>query len=386
VTNDGPTSSIVDLLRRLVRTPSQGQIDSCEPILRLIHHWLQERGVASQLLRDEDGQPVAALGLVGSNDGPAFCLDACIDTAPIGDLAAWNYEPTSAEIVEDRIYGRGTADSKAAVAIFAHLAAEFVTRGPKMSGRLLVLFDGDEHTGRFGGVKAFLRREPEVAGVMIGYPGNNGVVRGCRGFHRAIITLYGRGAHSGGGRRLGVNAVEKAADLVQALADADLPGPSESFELAPAVTVTGVEGGTSFSMVPDVCEVRVDMRLTPSFPQEAARMFLQSAISDIDRRWGGRSRAKIEETESWPAYRLPDDSHLVRALQRSAEHYLRREVPRYVAGPSNAGNLLAAHSIEATCGFGVSYDNIHAPNEYVEIETIPLVYRVYRDAVAALLS
>ncbi len=382
---DVPVDSIIDLTRQLVRMPSQGGADPCEPILRLIADWLQNHGVGCELLTTSEG-PVAVQGSVGSNDGPAYCLDACIDTAPFGDLGAWRCSPTEAVVKDGWLYGRGSADSKVAVAIFAHLAADLQQRGESLRGRLLVSFDGDEHTGAFNGAKEFLRKEPEVAGVMVGYPGNNGVVRGCRGFHRAIITLYGRGAHSGGRRRLGVNAVTKAAALVKALADTPLPKPSGNFELPPAVTVTGIEGGTGFSMVPERCEVRVDIRLTPAFAQAEARELLRRLVDELDRDCPGRSAGGIEETESWPAYRLPDGSRLVRALKEAAEHRLERDVPLYVAGPSNVANLLAAHGIEATCGFGVSYENIHAPNERIDLETIPMVFAVYRDAIRALLD
>jgi hypothetical protein len=39
------------------------------------------------------------------------------------------------------------------------------------------------------------------------------------------------------------------------------------------------------------------------------------------------------------------------------------DVEPVVCGPSNVGNSFAAHGIDATCGFGVTYENLHAPNE-----------------------
>jgi succinyl-diaminopimelate desuccinylase len=57
-----------------------------------------------------------------------------------------------------------------AVAIFSHLAAELARTPEQLHGRLLVLFDADEHTGGFGGARAFLAKHPEVAGAMIGIP------------------------------------------------------------------------------------------------------------------------------------------------------------------------------------------------------------------------
>jgi hypothetical protein len=55
---------------------------------------------------------------------------------------------------------RGAADSK----IAAHIAAELVSSTEQLNGRLLVLFDADEHTGRFAGARAFLDRIPTSPG------------------------------------------------------------------------------------------------------------------------------------------------------------------------------------------------------------------------------
>ena len=54
-------------------------------------------------------------------------------------------------------------------------------------GTLHVLFDADEHTGRFGGVRGLSQvasRLPPTR-VSLGYPGNDFMVVGSRGFLRA---------------------------------------------------------------------------------------------------------------------------------------------------------------------------------------------------------
>lgn len=55
-------------------------------------------------------------------------------------------------------------------------------------------------------------------------------------------------------------------------------------------------------------------------------------------------------------------------------------------GPSNVGNLLAGLGIEATAGFGVTCQNLHAPDEAVEVASIAPVYETYRHALRVLLG
>jgi succinyl-diaminopimelate desuccinylase len=378
--------SILDLASTLVQIPSRAGQDPPEPIIAAIGGWLEGHEVPTSVLHS-DREPVAVLATIeGAGTGPTYCLDACLDTAPFGDERAWRHPPTSGHVEDGQLHGRGAADSKMAVAIFAHLAAELVTVSDRLQGRLLVLFDCDEHSGCFAGAKTFLAHHADVAGAMIGYPGTNQVVVGARGFYRTTVTLYGRGGHSGGKHATKPNAVEKAAQFVKTLAAARLPsGVTSSFPIGPSLSITGIHGGDGFSTIPDTCDVMIDARITPTFTADDARALLNGAVSEIDRRYPGPAPARFDEHESWPAYRLSDDSPVARALLTAAQRYCDPPPRIDVCGPSNIGNLLAAHNIDATCGFGVHYRNIHAPNESASVADIPAVYSVYRDAAHDLL-
>ena len=322
----------------------------------------------------------------GHHDGPTFCLDACLDTAPFGNLDAWDTPPTEPHESDGWLVGRGAADSKAAVATFAHLAAELQQTASALHGRLLVLFDADEHTGHFAGVKTFVQEYPNVDGAMIGYPGNDRVIVGARGFYRATITVHGVGGHSGGRTSLTQNAIHKTARLVDAIDQAALPDAHDpDFQLSPSIAATRIAGGSSFSMTPDTCLVDVDVRLTPHFTAADARALLVDAIAKVDAARPGITAATLHEKETWPAYRLPPDSPVASALLHAAREHHEPNTDLAVCGPSNIGNLFAAHGIPATCGFGASYRNLHAPNEAVELRTLASVYRVYRRAIERLL-
>jgi succinyl-diaminopimelate desuccinylase len=62
------------------------------------------------------------------------------------------------------------------------------------------------------------------------------------------------------------------------------------------------------------------------------------------------------------------------------------QIAPVVCGPSNIGNYFAAHRIDATCGFGVTYENLHAPNERIKLDTIQMTSDVYSTAIQSLLA
>jgi len=314
--------SVAELTRDLVRVPSRGGIDPYEPVLECMAAWLGGHGLACRRLAGAGGATMTLTCEVhGGRPGPRYVLDACLDTAPFGDEAAWTYPPASGEIVDGWLHGRGSSDSKAGAAIFAHVAARLRDMAGGLGGSVVLLFDIDEHTGGFGGAKAYFGDTGgarAVAGVMIGYPGLDHVVTGGRGVLRARVHVHGIAGHSGSSR-IGAGAIAKAAHLIRELYEMPLPGPADpQFPLSAKLTVTAVSGGEGYSMVPDLCTFNVDIRLTPALDDPAALAALRSAAADTDTAWPGTPPTEVEVTMRWPPYALPDGSPLADALLKAA--------------------------------------------------------------------
>ena len=310
--------AVVKLTRELVRVPSRGGIDPYDPVLECMAAWLGEHGLACRRLAGPGGATVALTCEVpGGRPGPRYVLDACLDTAPFGDEAAWTYPPASGEIADGWLHGRGSSDSKAGAAIFAHVAARLRDTAGGFGGSVVLLFDVDEHTGGFGGAKAYFEdagAARRVDGVMIGYPGLDHVVTGGRGVLRARVHVHGIAGHSGSSRT-GAGAIAKAAHLIRELHEMPLPGPAgPEFPLPAKLTVTAVSGGEGYSMVPDLCTFNVDIRLTPALDDPAAVALLRTTAADTDTAWPGTPPTRVEVTTRWPPYALPDGSPLRDAL------------------------------------------------------------------------
>jgi succinyl-diaminopimelate desuccinylase len=325
--------------------------------------------------------------VTGAGPGPRYVLDACLDTAPFGDESAWRRPPTSAVIADGWLHGRGSSDSKVGAAIFAHVLARLKSASSRWAGSVVLLLDVDEHTGAFGGARAFFEdtTAPRVDGVMIGYPGPDHVVTGGRGILRTRLHVHGVAGHSGSSSSVTPSAIAKAAALVTRLHEVELPGPAgPGFPLPTRLTVTAISGGEGYSVVPDLCVVNVDVRLTPAFDSQAALATVTAAAATTDDGWPGTQPTYVEVITSWPPYALPGDSPLLTALlsgARSAGITARAKI----AGPSNIGNYLAGLEIPATAGFGVAYEGLHGTDERVRIDSIPPVQAAYQQALLTLL-
>jgi succinyl-diaminopimelate desuccinylase len=135
-------ASVLALARDLIAVPSRGGIDDYAPVVAVVRDWLTAHGLPVPTLTDDSGVAGLTCEIVGGHPGPTRVLNACLDTAPFGDEAAWTDPPTSA-----------------------------LVRDGWLHGRVALLFDLDEHTGGFGGARAFFAGRTGVAGVLIGYPG-----------------------------------------------------------------------------------------------------------------------------------------------------------------------------------------------------------------------
>lgn len=384
---DVPVREIIAFTQSLIRKPSRAGEDDPEDIIGTIASWAKSNKVSFHKLTNSDGELVGGfLHFASGKPGPVVCLNACIDTCSFGSEKNWKYSPTEAKIENNRLYGRGAADSKIAVAMFCHLFRQ-AAHQKCLGGELYVLLDADEHTGTFGGIKAFLEREIKPDAVFVGYPGDKEIIIGARGFLRSEIKIFGKAAHSGSRQVSRENAVVKAALLITAVEKARVSGGKEKlFPDGPKVTVTALHGGSGFSQVPDEATLHVDIRLTPKFDCVRAEAWLTDLIHTVDKKYSPSYPSLVSFHESWPAYVLKKNHPLVVALKKAAEQEMGRGLPLCVCGPSNIGNLLASHGIPAVCGFGVSYENVHGANESIDLSSIVPTYRSYRRAVTSLLT
>jgi succinyl-diaminopimelate desuccinylase len=380
--------SVVALTQSLVRVPSRGGVDPYDPVLEAMASWLDGHGLECRRLSGPGGRTVALVcEVVGDRPGPRWVLDACLDTAPFGDEAAWSRSPTSGEIVDGWMYGRGSADSKVGAAVFAHILRRMAGMADGLRGSAVLLLDVDEHTGGFGGAKAYFNPpsgRADVAGVMIGYPGIEHLVVGGRGVLRAGLHVHGVASHSGGSKST-PSAIAKAADLIGRLDEIGLPGGTAEFPPGGKLTVTSVHGGEGFSVTPDLCSLNVDIRLTPGLDDRTAEGLLRDAVNAADRAWPGTRPTGVEIVTRWPPFALPEGARLrVALLDAAAEAGL--DVTAKVAGPSNIGNYLAGLAIPATAGFGVHYEGLHATDERILLDSIGPVQAVYHRALLTLMS
>jgi len=183
-----------------------------------------------------------------------------LDTVPINDNL-----PTR-DVVEDGeayLWGRGTVDMKAGVAVQLKLAAELTDPVHDVTW---VWYDHEEVEAAKNGLARLVRNRPDLlegSFAILGEPSNGGIEGGCNGTLRAVVRTRGIRSHSARSWR-GENAIHFAAPILAKLAaytakTIDVDG----LAYREGLNAVRISGGVAGNVIPDLCEVEINYRFAP---------------------------------------------------------------------------------------------------------------------------
>ena len=178
---------------------------------------------------------------------------------------------------------------------------------------------------------------------------------------------------------MGDNAVTGISEILLELEKLQLPFAQHAgFEHLGSVITPGtlISGGDYPSIVPNKATAMVDIRLMPGQSAEDVLERIDHVIESVCEKRPGL-RAEKNVTVNFPGAAIPQDHPLVTIAQNFTEIYAGRRWEAKGAGPGNEGYMLISAGIPTLCGFGPTGGNPHAPDEWVDIESLPRTVAIY---------
>ena len=407
---DRARDEIIDFAARLIRIPTinppGAEYETCA---KVIGDQLREHGADVQLLpaigRVEHTTDHPRINVVGRHDGtssgPAVHLNGHFDVVPVG--FGWTRDPFAADVVDGRLFGRGSCDMKSGVAA-AVFAVEAIRRAG-IAHALPIEISGtvDEESGGFAGVgwlaeHRWISRERTKAVII---PEPFGVDRVCIG-HRGVywfeVIAQGRIAH-GSMPYLGINAVEGMSHLLDLIRDELGPalfGRVTTMPVVPdgsrhaTININGIDGGQAVDEIPspcvaDRCRVVFDRRFLPEEGLERTRAEIAAIVRKAQSRMPDVTFT-IEDRLIFEPTRTPDDAPLIGALTNAIEQVTGKKAS-LVASPGTYDQKHVARigGVTQCVAYGPGdLAMAHQPDEYCSVEDIVSCTKVLALAILTL--
>jgi succinyl-diaminopimelate desuccinylase len=383
---------VVELTRSLVRIPSvhrPGDPEATEArVADFVEAWLRREGFQVEIQAVAPGRPNVIGWLGDKRPGQkSLLLEGHTDVVTEGDPATWSYPPFGADLVDGRIYGRGTADMKSGLAAAMVAAAAFKRAGVGLRGKLVVGALVDEEDGMIG--VRHLCGTPigrELDAAIICEPEENELCLEQRGVIWARFRVRGKMAH-GAMPEAGINPIAGLGRLLAAAPALERrlrKACEKSRHLKPpTVTPTIIQGPPpkvgvpQSNVIPAVAETTFDIRLTPGITSDDIRAELEAVCHAA----AGQSGLKVE-WEPVNAFRLatkvdPSEA-LVQAMIRGVKQATKR-APRYGGVPGSTDGTILRMELGipiVTCGPG---DRLipHQVDEFVSADQVVEAAKIY---------
>jgi acetylornithine deacetylase/succinyl-diaminopimelate desuccinylase-like protein len=387
----------IAFLQQLVRARSANPFvpDTSDPhapierdIAYLIQDKLREIGLMPELKGISPERPNVIATLRGTGSGRALIFNGHMDTVMPSPL--WTLDPFGGDIRAGRLYGLGALDMKASLSAFVFAAKALIEAGAALAGDLILTFVVDEEPGGcspFGSAylldngltgTAAIVAEPETGNVTIGH----------RGGYRFRLITHGEATHTGllaweRGEQ-GHNAIMAMAQAITALQELAIPFiQTPAFpDRRPVFTFpTMIQGGVSINAVPDRCVAYGDTRLLPGCDADTLERLMRARLDTLP-----GLRYTLERLLSVPAVEIAPDAEIVNLLARHTADITGRTPTRLGCGPWNDGWMFITRGIPAVCGFGPDGAGVHGPDEYVDLDSLIAVTRIYARAAVEFLG
>jgi len=372
----------VALAQGLIRCPSVTPLDA-GALDVLVHALKAARFTCERLTFTEEGTPPVDNLYARVGEGPPhLCFAGHTDVVPPGDTKLWSHPPFAAEIADGRLYGRGAADMKGAIACFAAAAVDYAkARGRELDGSISLLITGDEEGPAVNGTAKVLtwmkEKDERPDHCLVGEPTNaarlgEAIKIGRRGSLNATLKVTGVQGHVAY-PDLAANPVKGLMQILTRFYDAPLDYGSAHFSPS-NLEVTSIDVGNKVvNVIPASAEARLNIRYNDRHSPSSLEAFLREqaalALSGTD--------LSFSLAFEPPSHTFLTEPGPLDALLSEAVH----EITGLTPSLSTGGGTSDARFIKDYCPvieFGLSTATIHKVDEHVAIADLEQLTAIYR--------
>lgn len=375
------SSETLDLSLELLQQPSVTPNDhTCQDIIAAR---LSKIGFNIESMRFED---VDNLWARKGTTEPVFCFAGHTDVVPTGSLEAWDSAPFAPEIRDGKLYGRGSADMKTALAAMVVATERFIEKHPQHKGSIAYLITSDEEgpakNGTVKVIETLENRQEKIKWCLVGEPSSTNtlgdiVKNGRRGSLNAKIIVQGKQGHVAY-PHLAKNPIHLATAAIDELCKTVWDEGNEYFP-ATSFQISNIHAGTgATNVIPDTLEITCNFRFSTEVTAEELKVRVTAILDKND----------LDYDITWNLSGLPfitPVGDLVKATQQAIEKTTGSCTQLSTSGGTSDGRFIAPTGAQVI-ELGVLNATIHQVNEHVNVADLEPLAQIYEKILVNLLA
>ncbi|MEA5445244.1 acetylornithine deacetylase [Gammaproteobacteria bacterium AB-CW1] len=360
--------SVEEMIRELIACPSMSSVSPAfdtgnREVSEKLAEWLEDLGFEVRLMPVEGEDKFNVIGTLGRGNG-GLVLSGHTDTVPF-DQDRWNSDPFTLTERDGKLYGLGTCDMKAFLALAIEVASRY--RAEDLAEPIIILGTADEESSMAGGKALVADHSLRARCAIIGEPTRLTPVHLHKGIFMEGVRLKGRSGHSSD-PKLGNNAIDglhrAIAELMAFREEMARQYHNAAFHVSsPTLNLGHVHGGDNPNRICPEAEVHFDLRTLPEQDLDATREALRERIREslAD---SGLGIEFLPLFEGVGGLNTPEDAAIVQAVTE-----LTGREPEAVAF-STEGPFLQELGIDTVIIGPGDIAQAHQPDEYLAIDTL----------------
>ncbi|MEO6865398.1 MAG: ArgE/DapE family deacylase [Gemmatimonadaceae bacterium] len=305
-----------------------------------------------------------------SAESRSLMLNGHMDVVGVDGMT---HPPFTSRIIDDNMYGRGSADMKGGIAAMCVAARDAIKVG--IDGEIVIALVVDEEYESLG-TRALIASGVHADAAIITEPTRLALCPAHRGFVWVRLDVHGRAAH-GSRYDLGIDAITHAALIIAELDRVQrrtLQQRTHPLLGRGSLHMSMISGGTGLSTYPDLCSVEIERR---TLPGETARTFLDelAAATAMVRNTHPDLNVDVSLITSQSASDVSRDAPIMVEMLEALD---RERLPARVEGLSawTDSALLNEAGIPTICFGPGDIALAHSATEYVPVMELDAATRV----------
>ncbi len=388
---DSMRNEIIKFHQDIVRIPSENPPAKYKPISQFVESKMKEIGLETINKRKN------IVGIYGNSESPSLILYGHMDTVPAYD--GWTKDPFGAEIIDNKIYGRGACDDKACVTAEIFAIKALIDSGIKINGKLTVISVIDEETGGFNGAKYLLDKKIIKGDACLLGDGRGGYPAAYTGgFLLGTFLITGKKAHALSFPDIpkyrnefsGINAIQKMVKVLNFLTNLqeeflktetkypNFPGHPSKIS---TVNIVKIRGGEKMSAVPDKCLLHFIVNTIPEHDIESIKNRITDFIEESKKK-DPDLNIKVQFTFSFEPFVSDVNGKFAKIIQKAVNTIYKEEREFKMFQSANDAHFFHENGIATILmGTGSHMNNVHAEDEFVCIDDLIDTTKIFALAV-----